>query len=95
MATSRDLLNMYTIFIIVIEDQATRHLTKRRGFSQLLGHPGIGWISGDTHLNDAPCAHFDDDEDEDGSEPEVVSLEKVTRPHLTGMVGEERPPGRA
>ena len=42
-------------FAVVITNEILRRLSKRGGFSQLLGHPGIGWRACHVHM-DPPCA---------------------------------------
>ena len=67
-------------------------LTPRRGLPELLGHPDVCGMGSDGRMHNAPGGQLDDDEDEDGSEEEVVHLCEVAGPDLIGMVPQKGSP---
>ena len=46
-----------------------------------------------TEVNDAAFPQFNDDEDEDGTEEQIMGLQYVAGPDLAGMVVDEGSPG--
>ena len=67
-------------------------LTPRGGLSELLGDPGVSGMGGDGSMHNAPGGELDDDEDEEGSEEEVVDLCEIAGPNLIGVVPQESAP---
>ncbi len=76
-------------YLIVVSDDEARSLAERRGVSHLLGHPGRTRLARHGEVNDLPRSELDDEEREDGSEPDVVDLQKVAGPGLMGSAPPE------
>ncbi len=69
-----DSIELGTVFIIIIPDEKARPFAKRRRFTQLLSCPTIAGMARDREVHDASGCQFDDDEDENVAEPEIMSL---------------------
>src|SRR6266702_5824635 len=61
-------------FAVVITNQILRILSKRGGFSKLLGHPGIGRGSSDADMDHPSCLELDDEDREERSKEEICDL---------------------
>ena len=61
-------------FAVVITNQILRGLSKRGGFSKLLGHPGIRRGSSDADMDHPSCLELDDEEREERSKEEICDL---------------------
>ena len=72
-------------FGIVITNQILWRLSIGRGFSQLLGHPGIRWASSHTHVDYPSGLEFDEEVGKERSKEEVGDLQEVARPDLFCM----------
>ena len=59
----------------------------------MLAQPGVGGMVCHAEVDDTTRAELDDDEDEHGAEEEVVGLEEVAGPDVTGVAGDEGGPG--
>ena len=71
-----------TVFTVIIADQKTWTLSKRRRLSDLLGQPGITGEAGHIDMNHAPGAMLDDEEEADRPEEQVIGLHKIARPDV-------------
>jgi hypothetical protein len=72
-------------FAIVITNQVLGRLSIGCGFSQLLGHPGIGRRSSDSDMDHFPRLQFYDEEREERAKEQIGDLKEVTRPDLGGV----------
>ena len=70
-------------------------MTVRCGFAQLLRGPGVGGTAGHVEMDDLPRAVDHEKEREDGTEKDVVELQKVARPNVTTVVSGESDPSLA
>jgi hypothetical protein len=61
-------------FVVVISDQIFRCLSIRRGFSQLLRHPGIGRRACHAHMDHLARLQFDEEEGTERSKEEIGDL---------------------
>src|SRR4051794_10028836 len=71
---------------IVISDQIFWSLLKRSCFSQLLGSPLIGWMSGYPYMNYFPGREFHDYKSVELPEEYISNRQKITGPNLRSMV---------
>jgi hypothetical protein len=55
----------WTVLAVVVADEVSWSFRKGCCFSQLLGDPGIGWVSGHAEMDEASRAELDDDEQEE------------------------------
>jgi len=78
--------------VITITNEIVRRLPIRSRLPQLLGGPGVGRRSCDTHMNDSPRVHIDNEEGKQRAKEEVCDLQEITRPHVFGMVLQEGSP---
>jgi len=92
-AASGYLRKQLAILLVIVPNQIPWSSAPRRCLSQLLGHPGIGWVAGDGEVDDLPGFVSDDNEDVKGSEEQVIYDRKITRPYLMSMILEKRGPG--
>ena len=67
--------------------------TPRGGFAQLLGDPLIRRGTCHRNVDDPARVQFDDNENVDGSEEQIVGRGEVTTPDLPGVVLQESGPG--
>ncbi len=67
-------------FTIVIMNQILRCLPIRRGFSELLGDPGIGRGPCDADMDHPPCLELDEEEGEERSKEEIGHLQEIAGP---------------
>ncbi len=74
---------------IVVPEKIFRFLSKRRGFTQLLGHPSVAGRSCDAHMDYFPRLQFNDEEGEERTEQQVGDREEVTSPDLISMSAQE------
>ena len=79
-------------FAIPISDEIFRRLSIGGYLSQLLGSPGIGRRPCDTHMNDSPRLHIENEESKQRVKEEVCDLQEITRPHVLRMVLQEGSP---
>ncbi len=73
-------------FAIVIADQILRCLPIRRGFSQLLGYPGISRGTSNSDMDHPSGLEFDEEEREERSKEEIGDLQEVTGPDICGVI---------
>ena len=86
------LANKPAILPVIVPNQIPRSFSKRRRFPQLLGHPGIRRVPRHTEVHQSSRAQLDDDEHEQRSEEQVIRLEEIAGPYLTGMVSQKGGP---
>src|ERR1700674_2837581 len=79
-------------FAGVIPNQVLWRLSIRSGFSQLLGHPGIGRRARDAHMNHLTRLVFDEEEGKERSKEQIGHLQEVACPNLRGVVAQKRAP---
>ena len=77
------------VLAVIVTDEESRRFAQRSSIAELLSDPGVGRVASYGEVDDAAGLEFDDDEDEDGAEQGIVSLEEVTGPDLVGVVSEE------
>ncbi len=75
---------------VVITYQILWCLPIRGGFSQVLGHPGIGRRSCHSHVNHLARLQLDNKAREEWSKEEISDLQEVTRPDLSCVVARDR-----
>ena len=75
-----------TILAVVVPDQESWLYTKWRGFPQLLCYPRVCWVSRDAKMDHTARAQLDNDEHEHRAEQNIVCLQEVAGPNLTGVV---------
>jgi len=80
------------IFAVIVADQEARSISERCGLAQLLSQPFVRGVAGHPEVHDAAVLQFNDDENEDGAEEQVVGLEDITGPDLAGVVVDEGSP---
>ena len=68
---------------VVIANQIFGRLPIRRGFPELLGHPGIGRRACHPYMDDPSCLEFDEEEGEEWSKEEIGDLEARHRPRCS------------
>ena len=61
---------------VVVANQEPRRLLVRRGLSELLGHPRIGWTAGDVDMPDVAARMGDDEERVEWPDPGVGQLQE-------------------
>src|SRR5438034_6127172 len=78
--------------VITITNEIVRRMSIRSRLPQLLGGPGVGRRSCDTHMDDFTRVHIDDEEGKQRAKEEVCNLQEITRPHVFCMVPQEGSP---
>jgi hypothetical protein len=78
---------MWPVFPVVIANQVLWAVAKGCGLAPLLSTPDIGRSAGHVHGDDLARLH--DHEDEDRPKVGVVSVKKVARPDVSGMIMHE------
>ncbi len=73
-------------FVIVIADQILRCLPKGRGFSELLGHPGISRGTSDSDMDHPSGLEFDEEEREERSKEEIRDLQEIAGPDIRRVI---------
>ncbi len=87
-----DCPDVMAVFAVIVAQKEARRLTERRGFSDLLRHPGIRWVAGDTDMYHSPRADLDDNEDKQRAKQQVKDLNEIASPNLVAMIMHKRPP---
>src|SRR6266699_3834874 len=82
-----------SILAVVITDQILGCLTIRRGFPEVLVHPGIGRRSCYSHVNHLARLQLDNEEREEWSKEEIRDVEKIAGPHPCRMIAQKGFPG--
>ena len=78
---------------VVISNQIPWSLPIRRGFPKLLGHPGVGRRSCNSHMDDFARFQFDDEEDEERTKEQIGDLKEITGPDSFRMIAKKGRPG--
>ena len=73
-------------FAIVIADQILRCLPKGRGFSELLGHPGISRGTSDADMDYPSGLELDDEKCEKRPKEEIRDLQEIAGPDICGVI---------
>jgi hypothetical protein len=79
-------------FAVVITNELFRRLPIGGGFSQVLGHPGIGWRACHADRDDLPRLQEGDEEGKERSKEQIAHLQEITGPDLFGMGAQKRAP---
>ena len=79
-------------FANVITNEIFRRSSIRSRLPQLLGGPGVGRRTCDTHMNDSPRLHIDNEEGKQRMKEKVGDLQEITCPAVFGMRVQEGGP---
>jgi hypothetical protein len=83
------------VLAVMVEDEVLGVLTERSGFTQLLGHPGVGRVSGDADVYHSTRADLDQEEGVEWPEEPVGDREEAGGPEVAAVIGQEGGPGWA
>ena len=81
------------VLLIPISNQVPGALISCGRFPQLLCYPGICWVPGHSGVGNTVTLQFNDDEDVERPEQQVMNHCKITSPDVAGMILEESGPG--
>jgi hypothetical protein len=78
---------------VVVAQEEARPFSPWCCFPQLLCHPGISRMAGDSNMHNSTGAKLDDKERKHLPKPHIDDRQDVARPDLMGVIVQERPPG--
>ena len=90
--TAGDACKERTELGVVIPNEESRSLAIWRGFAELLGHPGIGGMTGHSDMHHFSALQFNDEESKERAEEEVGDGQEIAGPDLARMVMQEGRP---
>ena len=81
------------VLLVPISNQVSGSLSPCGRFPQLLCHPGICWVPGHSGVGNTVTLQFNDDEDVELPEKQIVNNGEIAGPDVASMILEESSPG--